>query len=80
MAADSRADAIARYSFLVAFADDDLLDAGELAFIERLALADGAVDADERATLRAIFARVDRARLAAEVRVELDAFCARHGI
>ncbi|MEQ8231109.1 MAG: hypothetical protein RLW61_07160 [Gammaproteobacteria bacterium] len=77
---DSRADDIARYAFLVVFANDDLIDAGELAFMERIALADGVVDAAERATLRAIFDRVDAARLAPEVRAEVAAFRARHGI
>lgn len=80
MAADSRADDISRYSFLVMFANDDLIDADELAFIERLALADGMVDAAEREVLRGIFARVDTTRLAPAVRVEIAAFRARYGI
>ena len=80
MAAESRADDISRYSFLVMFANDELIDAGELAFIERLALADGIVDEAEREVLRGIFARVDTARLAPAVRAEIDDFRARYGI
>ncbi len=80
MAAESRADDISRYSFLVMFANDELIDAGELAFIERLALSDGIVDEAEREVLRGIFARVDTARLAPAVRDEIDTFRARYGI
>lgn len=71
---------IERYSFLVAFANDDLIDLQELRFIEKLALRDGVVDDEERAELRAIFARVDRARLDSETSAELARFCAQYGI
>jgi len=80
MAANSSADDISRYSFLVMFANDDLIDAGELAFIERLALDDGTIDDAEREVLRGIFARVDSTRLAPDVRAEIAAFRSRYGI
>ena len=80
MTLDSRADDIARYAFLVAFADDHSIDSAELAFIERLALADGRIDEAERDTLRAILARVDPHSLAPDARAALDAFRSRHGI
>jgi hypothetical protein len=71
---------IERYSFLVMFANDGLIDAAELAFCERLALADGIVDDDERDVLRRIFGRVDPTHLAPEVRAEIAAFRARYAI
>jgi len=52
--------AIMQYSFLRVFANDGVLDADELAMIERLALRDGQVDEQERAVLSQIFARAAR--------------------
>ncbi|MCB1749565.1 MAG: hypothetical protein H6977_03360 [Gammaproteobacteria bacterium] len=80
MESRSNADAIECYSFLVMFANDGLIDAAELAFCEKLALADGVVDDDERDVLRRIFSRVDPARLAPQVRDEIASFRARYGI
>lgn len=74
MPPDSRAREIRNYSFLVMFANDGIIDAAELRFVERLALADRDVDEEEREVLRGIFGRVDPARLAPEVRAEIERF------
>ena len=79
MADDSAADDIERYSFLVALANDRVIDLAELGFIERLALRDGKVDDDEKAVINALFARIDEASLAPEVQAELKAFRERYG-
>jgi len=76
----SRAGDIARYSFLVMFANDRVIDSAELAFVERLALADGVVDEAEKAALRAIFARVDPDALGPAVAAEIAAFRTRFDI
>jgi tellurite resistance protein len=70
----SQSDAIMRYSFLVAFANDGTIDADELAFIERLALRDGVVDDEERAVLSQIFGRLSEDKLAAPVWAEIQDF------
>ena len=80
MVSASRAQDIVGYSFLVMFANDGVIDAAELGFLEHLALADGTVDDDEREALRRIFARVVPERLAPAVAAEIAAFRARHGI
>lgn len=74
MTSDSRAREIANYSFLVMFANDGLIDAAELAFVERLALADREIDAAEREVLRNIFGRVKPERLAPDVAAEIARF------
>jgi len=68
------------YSFLVAFADDDLIEADELVFLERIALSDGKIDDAERAALQAIFARVDETRTAQKVLDEIRRFRAQYAI
>ncbi len=70
----SESDAIMRYSFLVAFANDGTIDADELAFIERLALRDGVVDDEERAVLAQIFSRLSQDKVAAPVWSEIQEF------
>jgi tellurite resistance protein len=70
----SESDAIMRYSFLVAFANDGTIDADELAFIERLALRDGVVDDEERAVLAQVFSRVAQDKVAAPVWTEIQDF------
>ncbi len=72
--AGSERDAIMRYSFLVAFANDGTIDADELAFIKRLALRDGVVDDGEREVLSRIFARVSEDRAEPAVWQEIQAF------
>lgn len=70
----SERDAIMRYSFLVAFANDGTIDSHELAFIKRLALRDGIVDEGERTVLSQIFMRVSETTVAGEVWEEIMAF------
>lgn len=50
--------AIMQYSFIKVFATDGVIDASELAMIERLALADGQVDEEERAVISRVFSRI----------------------
>lgn len=71
---ESRAREIARYSFLVAFANDGKLDENELGMIKRLALEDGVVDDDERRVLRNLFERVDVTTLSDVEGASLAAF------
>jgi tellurite resistance protein len=78
--AGGEGDAIMRYSFLVAFANDGTVDADELAFIKRLALRDGIVDAREREVLSQIFSRVSEAGAGPEVWREIQEFKREHGI
>ena len=66
--------AIMQYSFLRVFATDGIIDGDELAMLERLALADGAVDDAERAVLSRIFARVDGTTTDAAVWSEIQRF------
>lgn len=76
----SEAQAIMRYSFLRVFANDRTIDADELAFMVRLALRDGAVDAQERATLEGIFSRVSPDTVSPEVWAEIERFRRDHGL
>jgi tellurite resistance protein len=73
-------DAIMRYSFLVAFANDGTVDADELAFIKRLALKDGIVDDNERSVLSQIFSRVSANNVAPEVWQDIQDFKRDHQI
>ena len=54
---------ILQYSFLKVFANDELIDAAEMAMLQKLALSDGVVDAQERMVLAQVFARVEGADL-----------------
>lgn len=78
--ANSNAGAIHRYSFLKIFADNDGLNAGELGFIERLALSDEQVDENERKVLSEIFAKAERVGISPEVAAEVAAFKKQYGI
>lgn len=75
----SESEAIRNYSFLVVFANDDRIDAGELAKLEELALRDGVVDDEEKETLQAIFSRVTREEVEPEVWAEMESFRTRYG-
>jgi hypothetical protein len=77
---DSAAEEILSYSFLRVFANDEVIDEGELRMIEKLALRDGVVDSKERAVLGRIFDRVDPDRLDPKVRTEIHRFREKHGI
>jgi hypothetical protein len=76
----SKAQELARYSFLVVFANDDTISKEELGMLERLALRDGVVDDAERTTLRNIFARANVAHLTPEVSEEIERFRREYGI
>ena len=80
MGGTERSQEITCYSFLVVFANDDLIDERELAFLESLALQDGRVDDEERSVLRNIFARAERAELAPAVRTEIERSKKEYGI
>jgi hypothetical protein len=71
---------ILQYSFMKVFADDEVIDAAELAMLQKLALADGVVDAQERMVLAQVFARVEAIDLEPAVRDEIARFRAEHGI
>jgi hypothetical protein len=71
---------IMQYAFLHVFANDDTIDAGEMAMLERLALADGQVDERERDVLSRIFARANAEHMTVEVRESIQRFKTRHGI
>lgn len=77
---NSGAKPILEYSFLKVFANDRTIDADELAFLERLALGDGTVDAGEKEVLGNIFSRVNEGTVAPEVWSEIQRFKAKYGI
>ena len=71
---DSGAKEILNYTFLRVFANDDTIDAEELAYLKELALRDGKVDDSERTVLRNILKRVAKERVEPEVWKELQEF------
>jgi len=81
MTHDRKAQALIGYSFLVAFANDDLLHKDALEMIERIALEDdGEVSEEEKKVLRNIFARAERTGIDAEVAAEIAHFRAAYDI
>ena len=80
MAAGSKARELLNYSFLVALADDGVIDDGELVYIKSLALADGALDEDEKLALKRIFSLVDEKRLSPVVQTEFQKFRIQHNL
>jgi tellurite resistance protein len=80
MAAGSKAREILNYSFLVALADDGIIDDGELAYIKSLAMADGMLDEQEKRTLKRVFSLVDESKLTPEAQTELQEFRSRHKV
>ena len=76
----SSADDLVRWSFLVLFAKDDVLDEEEFEFLERLALRDGMIDENEREVLQHIFDRVDLADMEPDVVQEVNDFRREYGI
>jgi tellurite resistance protein len=80
MGAGSKAREILNYSFLVALADDGLIDDGELSFIKSLALSDGALDEEEKIVLKRIFSLVDENKLSPVVKTEFQKFRAHHDL
>ena len=76
----SSADDLVRWSFLVLFAKDDIVDEEEFDFLERLALRDGMIDEEEREVLGHIFDRVDMDAMDPEVVEEIHDFKREFGI
>ena len=76
----SRAKEIASYSFLVVFANDSIIDADELHFMEKLALEDKVIDDEEKTVLRNIFSRVADKDLDPEVVAEIKEFREKYDI
>ena len=72
--------AIMQYSFLRVFANDQTIDAAELAMLEKLALSDSLVDDQERAILSRVFGRVNETTVAPEVWQEVCRFKERYQI
>ena len=70
---------ILEYSLQKVFADE-LIDAAELAMLQKLALADGVVDTQERIVLAEVFRRVEGAELDPAVREGMARFREEHGI
>lgn len=54
----SAARRLTAYSFLAVFANDRTIDEGELRMLEKIALEDGVIDAEERRVLGYLFGRV----------------------
>ncbi len=72
---------LVRYSFLVVFATDKVIDEEELDMLQSLALRDGpTLDDEERRVLASIFARVDASQMDPAVQAEINEFKAAHGI
>ena len=80
MSKKSRAHELAGFSVLVVFANDATINEGELAMLEKLALEDDQVDAQEKEVLRNIFDRMDSDSIAAKVLEEVTRFRAEHNI
>jgi len=68
------------YAFLVVFANDDTISAGELHMLEKIALEDKVIDEDEKRILRKIFSRVTKDQLADAVWKEISKFREDNGI
>ncbi len=68
------------YAFLVVFANDDTISAGELHMLEKIALEDGVIDEDEKRILKKIFSRVTKEQLADAVWSEISKFREDNGI
>ncbi len=77
---DSAWKEIMQYSFLHVFANDRVIDASELAMLEKLTLADGKVDEHERSILSRIFSRVSKETESPETWDEICRFKARFDI
>lgn len=74
MTGDSRAKDIERYSFLYAFANDDIISQTELEFMKKLALEDGTIDEKESEVLCNILARVNQSKADPELVAQLKKF------
>ncbi|MDF1657989.1 MAG: hypothetical protein P1U58_10280 [Verrucomicrobiales bacterium] len=68
----SAARRLTAYSFLAVFANDGTIDEGELKMLEKIALEDGQVDADERRVLGYLFGRVSEDTVSEKVWSEIQ--------
>ncbi len=80
MSFQSRAKELMGYSFLVVFANDDTIDEAELKLMEKLALEDDVVDEEEKKVLKAIFDRVDKHQITAQLEKEIKSFRKKYNI
>ena len=71
---------IFQYSLLKVFADDEMIDAVEWTTLEKLALADGVVDTQERMVLAKVLDRVDFKSLDPRVCDRIERFRKQYGI
>jgi len=78
MTNDSRAKEVMQYSFLVALANDSVIDENEFRFIRKQVLADGVIDDAERDIIRKILDRVDRDKQDPEILAQMEAFLEQH--
>lgn len=70
----SAARRLTAYSYLVAFANDGTLDEAELKLLEKIALEDGVIDAEEKRVLGMLFSRVSEETVSAAVWSEIRRF------
>lgn len=80
MSCHSRAKELYGYSFLVVFANDEIIDEQELQMLKNLALEDRGLDEQERHVLRNIFARVSKDSCDENVWREIRDFRKKYGI
>ena len=71
---------IFQYALQKVFADDELIDPVEWTMLEKLALADGVVDTQERMVLAKILDRVDFNSLDPRVCDRIKRFRAQYGV
>ena len=76
----SKAKELMGYSFLVVFANDSTIDEHELEMLERLALEDNKIDAQEREVLHNIFSRINKDTVTENVWKEILNFKQKYGI
>jgi len=60
------------YSFLAVFANNDTIDQGELLLLEKFALEDGVVDAEEKKVLSNLFSPVLEGTVEPQVWTEIQ--------
>ena len=65
---------------MVALANDKVIDQNELAFIEKLVMADGVVDDEEKKVLRSVFERVDYDAASEDIKKSIADFRARYDV
>ncbi|MDF1823426.1 MAG: hypothetical protein P1U68_02225 [Verrucomicrobiales bacterium] len=68
----SAARRLTAYSFLAVFANDGTIDDGELKMLEKIALEDGQIDAEEKRVLSYLFGRVSESTVTETVWKEIQ--------